>query len=303
MNSRQGLTIIIVALLLLLMGTAYWGYTTHQAKKALTEQNEQLNQQMGDLTALKDNLQNEVDSLQNAYASLAEENESLQGSVTDAQKKIAEKQAVIRRLKKQTAASNNSLQAQIQELLGVKTELEASIKNLQVENDSLLALTGQLTADLAQAKTENEALANLNKTIQEELKRLTLANFKASAFRVEVEKRRPKATAKARRAKRLQVSFDLTGVVPQYQGVRPLYLVVTDDKGTPIKAENPIMAKVNVNNSMMDIQAVKEQDVNIGENQRLSFSYDLEQKLKSGYYRVAVYTDIGLLGAASFRLQ
>ncbi len=303
MNSRQGLTIIIVILLLLLMGAAYWGFTNNQDKKALTGQNEQLQQQMGDLTALKDNLQTEVDSLENAYASLAEENESLQGSVDDAQKKIAEKQWVIRKMKKQTAAANNSLQVQIQELLGVKAELEASINNLQVENDSLYKVTGQLTADLAQSKTENEALTNLNKTIQGELKRLTLANFKASAFRVEVEKRRPKATAKARRAKRLQVSFDLTGVVAKYQGVRPVYLVVTDDKGTPIKVENPIMAKVNVNNSMMDIQAVKEQDVNIGENQRLSFSYDLENRLKSGYYRVAVYTDIGLLGAASFRLQ
>ncbi|TAK48790.1 MAG: hypothetical protein EPO28_01090 [Saprospiraceae bacterium] len=303
MNSRQGLTVIIVILLLLLMGTAYWGYTTHQDKKELTSQNTQLTQQMGDLTALKDNLQTEVDSLQNAYATLAEENESLQGSVADAQKKIAEKEAVIRNIKKQTASETNSLQAQIKELLGVKAELQASINNLQVENDSLLALTGQLTADLAVAKTENETLANLNSTIQEKLKRLTLANFKATAFRVEVEKRRPKATAKARQAKRLQVSFDLTGVVAKYQGVRPLYLVVTDDKGTPIKAKNPILAKVNVNNSMMEIQAVKSQEVNIGENQRLSFSYDLEEKLRSGYYRVAVYTDIGLLGAASFRLQ
>jgi len=303
MNSRQGLTVIIVILLLLLMGTAYWGYTTNQDKKKLTSQNTQLTQQMGDLTALKDNLQTEVDSLQNAYATLAEENQSLQGSVADAQKKIAEKEAVISKIKKQTATETNSLQAQIKELLGVKAELQASIGNLQMENDSLLALTGQLTADLAVAKTENETLANLNSTIQEELKRLTLANFKASAFRVEVEKRRPKATAKARQAKRLQVSFDLTGVVAKYQGVRPLYLVVTDDKGTPIKAKNPILAKVNVNNSIMEIQAVKSQEVNIGENQRLSFSYDLEEKLRSGYYRVAVYTDIGLLGAASFRLQ
>ena len=303
MNSRQGLTIIIVILLLLLMGAAYWGFTNNQDKKALTGQNEQLQKQMGDLTALKDNLQTEVDSLENAYASLADENESLQGSVVDAQKKIAEKQWVIRKMKKQTAAANNSLQVQIQELLGVKAELEASINNLQVENDSLYKVTGQLTADLAQSKTENEALTNLNKTIQGELKRLTLANFKASAFRVEVEKRRPKATAKARRAKRLQVSFDLTGVVAKYQGVRPVYLVVTDDKGTPIKVENPIMAKVKVNNSMMDIQAVKEQDVKIGENQRPSFSYDLENRLKSGYYRVAVYTHIGLLGDASVRLQ
>jgi hypothetical protein len=79
--------------------------------------------------------------------------------------------------------------------------------------------------------------------------------------------------------------------------------VVTDDKGTPVKMSNPIQATVNVNGQDMDIQAVKVQEVNIEENQRLSFNYDLEERLKSGYYRVAVYTDIGLLGASSFRLR
>ena len=85
--------------------------------------------------------------------------------------------------------------------------------------------------------------------------------------------------------------------------MRPLYLVVTDDKGTPIKDSNPIQAKVVVNGQDMDIQAVKVQEVNIEESQRLSFSHDLEEKLTTGYYRVAVYTDIGLLGASSFRLR
>jgi hypothetical protein len=48
---------------------------------------------------------------------------------------------------------------------------------------------------------------------------------------------------------------------------------------------------------------VQQKDTDIVENQRLTFNYELEDKLKSGYYRVAVYTDIGLLGASSFRLQ
>ena len=89
----------------------------------------------------------------------------------------------------------------------------------------------------------------------------------------------------------------------EFSLIRPLYLVVTDDKGTPIKTENPIQAKVNVNNQAMDIIAVKVQEVDIIENQRLSFTHQLEDKLRAGYYRVAVYTDIGMLGAASFRLQ
>ncbi len=303
MNQKQGLTILVVILLLLLLGVGYWGIKTNSDKKALTAQNSELNTKIGDLASLRDGLEREVDSLQQAYASLAQENESLQGSIEDAKANIAQKEATIRKITKQGASETKNLKAQIEELLAAKTQLESSILDLKAENDSLRELTGQLTADLATAKSENEALAALNSTIQDEMKRLTLANFKASAFRVELEKKRPKATAKAGRARRIMVSFDLTDVKKEFRGLRPLYLVITDDKGTPIKTENPIQAKVNVNNQAADIIAVKRQDIDIVENQRLSFTHELEEKLKTGYYRIAVYTDIGLLGASSFRLQ
>lgn len=302
-GTNKGLVIVIVLLLLGLIGLGYWGYTANTEKKALATQNEDLNKQFGDLSSLRDELKGEVDSLQQAYATLVEENYSLQGSVTDAKQTIASQSAAITKIKKQSASESSNLKAQIEELLKAKGQLEASIKGLQSENDSLRVVTGQLTTDLAISKTENEALSSLNKTIQDEMKKLTLANFKASAFRVEVERKKPKATAKAGRARRILVSFDLTSVKPEYRGLRPLYLVVTDDKGTPIKAKNPIQAKVNVNGQQMDIQAVQQKDIDVGENQRLSFNHELEDKLKSGFYRVAVYTDIGLLGAASFRLQ
>ena len=146
------------------------------------------------------------------------------------------------------------------------------------------------------------ALSNLNQTIQGELRRLTLANFKATAFQVEVEGRRPVATSRSGKARRVLVTFDLTGVPTEYQGIRPLYLVITNDKGVPVGGSD-IQAKSVVNGQVMDLLAVKAKDVNITANQRLSFTHDLEDRLRSGFYRVSVYTDIGLLGAASFRLQ
>ena len=216
---------------------------------------------------------------------------------------MKEKDAAIKKIKNQSASESKNLNKQIQDLLKVKADLEASIGNLQAENDSLRTVTGQLTADLGAAKSENEQLNSLNRTIQDELKKLTLENFKASGFRVEMEKKSAKATAKAGRARRLVTSFDLTGVKQQYQGLRPVYLVITDDKGTPIKLKNPIPAVVSVNGQNMDIQAAQQKEINIVENQRLSFTHELDEKLKAGYYRVSVYTDIGMLGASSFRLQ
>ncbi len=303
MDSKKGLTALIILLLLLLLGVGFWGFSNRSAKKELTSANQELSAKIGDLSSLRDNLERQVDSLQQAYADLAEENENLQGSVATAEEKIATQAATINKLKKQGSSESTNLKDQIEQLLKAKATLEASISNLQVENDSLKMLTEQLSADLSSAKTENAALNALNSTIQDELKRLTLANFKATAFRVEVEKKRPKATAKAGRARKILVSFDLTGVKPEYQGLRTLYLAITDDKGTPIKVSNPVHTVININGQEMDLLAVKAQEINVVENQRLSFNHDLEDKLKSGYYRVAVYTDVGLLGASSFRLQ
>ena len=303
MNAKRGITILIIILLLLLAWFGYMAYKTNKSNKSLHEKNNALASEIADLEHLKDQLTLEVDSLRTAYEELATENETLLASRQEAEKKITQKEAIIRQLKKRASKNSANLKEQIETLLTDKAKLEQSIYDLREENDSLRALTGQLSAHLAASKSENKALAELNATIQEELKKLTLANFKAGAFRVEVEKKKPKAPAKSRRARRIIVSFDLTDVNPKYQGVRPLYLVITDDKGIPVKTSNPIRAQVNVNGQVMDIQAVKVKEVNIEDSQRLSFVHNLETKLKRGYYRVAVYTDVGLLGAASFRLR
>lgn len=303
MNGRQGLIILAVILGLAAIGSGIWGLQQSKAKNTLLEEKEQLGEQLGDLSNLKDELAQEVDSLQREYEVLAQENESLQGSLTEAEQTITNKNRAIRNAKSQSVGEINNLRAEIQELIASKSDLEASIDNLRAENDSLRTRTGILEMDLSQAKQDNEALANLNRSIQGELKQLTLANFKASAFQVETEMKSKKATSKARRARRIRVTFDLANVPEEYQGVRTLYMAITNDQAIPIKVSNPIKTKVVVNGQQMDLFAVSEKDVNIAESQRLNFTHELENKLKGGYYRVAVYTDIGLLGASTFRLR
>ncbi|MCY7328045.1 MAG: hypothetical protein LH618_05825, partial [Saprospiraceae bacterium] len=53
----------------------------------------------------------------------------------------------------------------------------------------------------------------------------------------------------------------------------------------------------------IDITAQQIKTVVLTEVQRLSFSYKFDDRLKSGAYVVAIYSDQGLLGAASFRLS
>ena len=311
MDLKNILGILVAILLLLFLWTGYKSYSLTGKVDEMAAKNDQLSAQVGDLEALKMNLQTEIDSLSSAYSSLSEENESLATSLKDEKSRSARRNREIKKLKAtqsdftaKAAADNNNLQAQIANLLAVKSQLEANINNLQSENSTLRDKLGMAEADLGKAKQNNSALEALNASMQGEISKLTLSNFKATAFQVDVEKRKAsKVTAKSRWAKRIKSSFDLTNVPEKYQGVRPLYLVITDQTSNPIKLNNPIKATVSVNGQDSQILAAESKEVNIKENQRINFSHELDSRLKAGFYRVIVYTDIGVLGASTIRLR
>lgn len=160
-----------------------------------------------------------------------------------------------------------------------------------------------MEVDLGEARNENETLNRLNNAMQGEVERLTLANFKATAFNVELRQRNDKVTTRSGRARNIVVNFDLANVPEKYQGVRPVYLVITDENGNAINPTGATKATATVNGQSMDLLAQEIKEVNIEESQRLSFTHELDDKLDDGYYRVSVFTDIGLLGASNFRLR
>jgi len=303
---------IILGILLLaaIIGLSYCNHTAKQEHASvvagLNAKNTALTTEIQGVQSLKSGLEAEIAELQSKFSDLAEENQSLKGSVKDAQKEINRRKSAIYQLKQTSEAKDGemaSLKAQISSLLGVKSQLESEITSLKSENDALKQENAQLASDLATSREEKAELARLNATIQEEVANLTLENFKASGFTVEVEKKNTKATAKSRWAKNLEVSFDLVAVPEKYQGLRDLYLVITDESGIPIKKANPIATTVSLNGESTDIIAVSKQSVDITESQRLNFQHNLEERLKKGFYRASVYTDIGLLGTSSFRLR
>ena len=196
-----------------------------------------------------------------------------------------------------------SLRSQLDGLIAARTALEGDITNLQAENAALKEENAKLTANLATSREETAALARLNETMEKDIADLTLANFKANGFTTDVLRKDGKPTRRKVFAKKVNVSFDLVGVPEKYQGVRKIYMVITDDQGVPITKSSPVSAKINVNGQEQDIIAVSEQNVEIQESQRLSFNHDLEEKLKPGYYRSSIYTDLGLLGSASFLMR
>lgn len=307
MNTRNVLGIIVAILAILLFWTSYKSCQLTDNLTAAEAKNVKLDSKIGDLESLKVELETSVDSLEVAYNSLSEENASLSTSIEKEQARVRRRNATIKKLKaakNSSASENSSLQAQISSLLAAKSALESNISSLQAENQALKDKLGIVEGNLSKAKDDNSALDALNRSMQSEIANLTLSTFKATAFQVAaVKKRKDKVTAKSRWAKYVKVSFDLTNVPEKYQGVRPLYMVITDQTSNPIFLDNPIKATVKMNGQSSEIIAAEKKEINIKENQRLNFNHKLGKRLKKGYYRVIVYTDIGVLGASTIRLR
>ncbi|MBU6167753.1 MAG: hypothetical protein KGQ86_01855 [Bacteroidetes bacterium] len=301
-DREKNLVAIIIILLVALAGSSYWAFFKKQENNIITRENIVYQSENKELIELRDSLVSQVESLSTSFAALSEENQSLQGSLNEAKVELSSKIRALSLYKKNSAKEANSLRAEILQLLAVKAELEESISALQEENDNLKVENTSLTSNLNEANKDKAALANLNRTMQEEVKKLTLNNFKASAFQVEVETPKSKLTVKSNKARRIVVNFDLTDVPDEYQGVRTIYMAITNDNGVPVPGSN-ISKNISVNGQTMPLNAVSGKEVNITSNQRLSFSHNMEDKLKAGFYRVAVYTDIGMLGSANFRLD
>lgn len=313
--NKQSLTIAAIILALLFLGTLAWGISRNSAAGDLTVENERVNAEAEQLTILRAKLEAEVDSLGTIYESAVADKESLQGQLTEAQ--ATTKAALYDMRKAQKSRKNDNdvayqMRLQIEDLINARANLETRLAEVEQELSTLRKENVVLRQDLSTSKTEayelakkSENLETMTKSMEKQINVMTLGAFKASAIQVDMYRGNSgdKVTADASRVKRMAISFDLTDVPDKYLGVRPLYLVLSDQSGTPVTSENPVRAKAIVNGAEMDLIALEGRDVNIEKNQRISFTHDLDVKLKAGYYRAQIFTDLGLLGAANVNLR
>lgn len=312
-NRSRIITGVLIALALLFgVGSCYFWNNSRQ----LGNENITLKAEVEDLNQLKASLETDIDSLQSAYATVVEENAGLRGNLEGAEQRLAERESQLRRLRRsyqtaQTQADESaSLRTQLEGLINAKSALEADISNLRTENQRLQEENAALASQVETANQKNNQLSGQvqdldakNKAIRDRLDKLAPAGFRASAFRVEVEKRNNKLTSKARAAKEVSVSFDLINVPEDKQGLHKLYVAATNFQGTPVKTAGSKSVTISNATETVTIDALTTKETNLNESQRLKLSFTPDQRLSPGYYNVFVYSDLGYLGSTSLRLR
>jgi outer membrane murein-binding lipoprotein Lpp/regulator of replication initiation timing len=311
---KKSLTIVAIILALLFLGSLIWGFSSNGAANELTTENETISAEAEQLAILRDKLEAQVDSLGIVYEGVVADNESLSGQLTEAQQTAKAALYDMRTAQKSRKNDNEvayKMRLQIEDLINARANLETRLAEVENENKTLRTENVVLRQDLSDTKTEaynlskkSDNLETMTQTMEKQINVMTLGAFKATAIQVDMyQGRGTKLTADASRVKRLAVSFDLTNVPDKYLGVRPIYLVLSDQSGTPVISDNPVRAKAIVNGAAMDLIALEGRDVNIEKIQRISFTHELDVKLSAGAYRAQLFTDIGQLGAATVNLR
>ncbi|MFM7023467.1 MAG: hypothetical protein ACKOXB_10875 [Flavobacteriales bacterium] len=176
-----------------------------------------------------------------------------------------------------------------------KNESDAKALNYQKEN-------GKLLSEIAQIKKTN---SRLNEEIVSLKKKLEVASeLRVTAINIEcfkVKKEKSKATEKARKINRINVSFDIFENLVADPGTKTVYVLLFNEKGQLIdtKGGNFYNKRSAKNEAFTARKEIKFANAEMKE----SVSFDFNEKLSKGKYRVEIYTDGALSGKRELTLK
>ncbi len=303
-NNRTLLTVISIVAILALIGMVYFYLKSNKTSEALTVANTEVDS----LTNVRNTLYAQVDSINQIYEVAAFQNDSLKGSLDNYKQIVAQKDNQIWRIQNSSKKDKESLKAEIATLTSAKSDLMSNVQRLTQENESLrqenIALT-QKVEEVTSANTELQGqvgdLERANNLLKQRTSQLVDQAFKATAMQVDMVKANDKSTNRSKRARKVNVAFDLVDVPAEYHGAQNVYLYVTNADGVPADAGTKVKVGTGAQALVIDAQATKK--VDIKSTQRLDIAYEFNEKLKEGYYIASIYADKGLLGSTVFKLN
>ncbi len=237
MRKLNILSILSIGLIIAVFLLTNWGFKLTEEKNQFYEENQVLTQQISALDELKNDLKEEVDTLMNTYNQATKEKEVLEKLLRKTKRKLASTNNEFQQFRMESATAIQSLKESIHRLVKAKSTLEKTIQATEKANNTLLDQAGidrmvfkqimygsgdqtvafkalQREFAAVQEKREEAARERAVRKIKsnQRPKSIDRKVLRATAFRTETEMRSGKITAKAKRVKRIVVSFDFQDI-------------------------------------------------------------------------------------------
>lgn len=290
MNKKVLIPVIVVGLLLV-AGIAYLSYNLSRQKQA--------NKDMQELAELdKKEMENEYQQFADQYSEMKTRinNDSIVAQLTQEQLRTQQLLSELKRVKSNDA---NEIMRLKRELATVRKVL----RNYILEIDSLNRLNQNLTAENTRVKGQYaeslKQIENISADKASLSEKVAIASqLDATGISMSMLKSNHKPTDRIKKAKTIQVSFNIAKNVTAQNGVRTLYVRITTPTGAVLQGGG------SFNYENRNMQCSMKKSIEYGGQETSVVTYrPIGESLDGGTYLVSIFEGGNMIGSRSFTFK
>ena len=288
---KSVIVLLVVVFLALIGGLAYLFLSLQQQK--------QVNKDMQELAELdKQEMENEYERFALQYSEMKTQinNDSIVQQLTQEQMRTQQLLAELKKVKADDAREITRLKKELTTVRAVLRSYIIQVDSLNRLNESLKEENTRVNAELEQRNTQIAGLSSEKASLSEKV--AIAAQLDATNVQMLLLNKRDKTTKKLKDCRKIQVNFTITKNVTASNGVRTIYVRITNPGGNTLGGGGHF----NYENRSLEASMRKSIEYS-GEEVAVTTYWDVTQMLEGGQYRVSIFADGNMIGSRTFNFE
>ena len=290
--NKKTLTVVIIIAVVLVGLIAWLAVSLSQQKQA--------NADLEELAELnKAEMENEYQRFADQYSELKTSinNDSLVAQLTEEQMKTQQLLDELRSVKASDAREITRLKKELATCRAVIRSYVIEIDSLNRLNQNLMAENTMVKGQYAEATRQIEGLNADKQSLSEKV--AIASQLDATAITMKLKTNRGKETDKVKKAKTIEVSFQIARNVTAHNGVRTFYVRITTPAGNVLATQGSTFTYEN-----RELQySMKKAIEYTGEETTVTTYWNVNEYLSQGSYQVSIFAEGSMIGSRSFSFK
>ena len=282
----------LIVIILALVGTAVWLFTSLQEQK-------QVVQDMEELAELdKQEMENEYERFTMQYSEMKTQinNDSIIAQLTKEQLKTQKLLEELKQVKASDAREIARLKKELATVREVLRDYVMQIDSLNRLNENLRAENTRVNAELSERNAQVAGLSSEKASLSEKV--AIAAQLDATGIQMQMLDKRGKNAKKLKDCKQFCVNFRITKNVTAANGSRTVYVRIQNPGGNTLSGGGTFAYE----NRQLECSAKKVIEYT-GEETPVTVYWNMTQMLEAGDYRVSIFVDGNMIGTKTFAFK
>ena len=291
MNNKKIVLPLVAVIVLLIAGVAYLAYNLNQEK--------QVNKDMQELAVLeKQEMENEYQQFADQYSEMKTRinNDSIINQLTREQERTKQLLEELRQTKANDAAEITRLKKELATVRAVLRSYVLQIDSLNQLNAELMDENNRVRSELEYTNQQNMALASSNMTLSEKV--AIASQLNATNISLMPLNKKGKNNKYMKKARILQVAFNIARNVTAANGTREIFIRVTNPMGEALNGGGSFTYE----NRQLAYTMKRTIDYS-GEETSITATWTVNETLPGGSYNVSIFADGNMIGSRNFTFE